>query len=368
MDPNETELKILFEYMLKIFPERMFDILTQNESIFDINSSINTVFLPNVEFKLLFNTNEITENTKQTIWKYLQLILMSLMGSIKNKSQFGDTADLFETIDGTFLQEKLNESIAKMSDFFDNIKFNPTPPTATGGGTSTTGGETHTTEGDETQDKNESIPPPLPNTEKIFEHLQSLFNGKIGSLAKEFAEEFSKDMKDILDEDELKNATSIKDVLPKLLKNPEKLLSLVKSIHNKVNTKISSGEISRDELMSETQEMMKKIKEMGGVDNFADMFKSMAEKMGGKNSRIDKNALKKLESSMKIREDMRKKLEIRRQNNITKDEKTGELNFKYGEEKQEKSHLEQTAEIDKIMNDLNPPPVANKKNKKNKKK
>ena len=36
--------------------------------------------------------------------------------------------------------------------------------------------------------------------------------------------------------------------------------------------------------------------------------------------------------------------------------------------KQEKSHLEQTAEIDKIMNDLNPPPVANKKNKKNKKK
>ena len=363
MNPNETEIKNLFDFMLNVFPERMFDILTQNESIFDPNSSINTVFLPNIEFKLLFNTMGITENTKQTIWKYLQLIMMSIMGSIKNKSQFGETANLFESIDQTFIQEKINDSILKMTEFFDNIK----PPSST---------ESTPLPNNDNSGLPNNDNSGLPNTDKLFEHLQSLFNGKIGSLAKEFAEEFSTDMKDILNEDDLKNATSVKDILPKLLKDPKKLMSLVKSIHDKVNRKMDSGEISRDELMQETQEMMKKMQEMGGVDNFADMLKGMADKMGmgGKNVRIDKNALKKMESDMKLKEQLRKKLDLRKQNNIVKDENTGELNFVCGEEKQEKTYLEQTNEIDKLMNDFNfssttkPKPLKiNKKQNKKKK-
>jgi signal recognition particle GTPase len=133
---------------------------------------------------------------------------------------------------------------------------------------------------------------------------------------------------------------------------------------------MDSGEISRDELMQETQDMMKKMQEMGGVDNFADMLKGMADKMGmGKNARIDKNAIKKMESNMKLREQMRKKLDIRKAtNNIVKNENTGELNFVCGEEKQEKSYLEQNAEIDKIMDELNlNAKPNNKKSKKPKK-
>ena len=206
----------------------------------------------------------------------------------------------------------------------------------------------------------------LPDPTKMFEHLQSLFNGKIGSLAKEFAEEFSNDMKDILNEDDLKNSASIKDILPKLLKDPAKLMSLVKSIHTKVNSKMESGEISRDDLMRETQEMMSKMQEMGGVDNFADMLKGMADKMGmgGKNVRVDKTALKRMETNMKLREQMRKKLDLKQANNIVKNQTTGELNFVCGEEKQEKSYLEQNAEIDRLMTDLkleDPKATANKK-------
>jgi len=401
MNPTEDEIKILFKFMLNVFPERMFDILTQNENIFDINSSINTVFLPNIEFKLLFNTKGITENTKQTIWKYLQLIMMSLMPSIKNKSQFGETVDLFETMDETFIQEKLNESILKMTEFFDNVKFKSSVDSNNDDNNNTCGDSGGSGNGDGNGDgngggngggngdgnntsKNESASfdnKELPDTEKLFKHLQSLFDGKIGSLAKEFAEEFSNDMSDILNEEELKNATSIKDILPKLLKNPKKILSLVKSIHDKVNKKMDSGEISRDELINETQEMMKKMKEMGGVDNFADMLKGMANKMGmgGKGVRIDKNALKKMESEMKFKEQIRKKLELRKSNNIVKNEKTGELDFVCGEDKQEKSYLEQNEEINKIMDELkfstintsvsnkNNNNASNKKKQKNKK-
>jgi hypothetical protein len=355
-----AELGKLFDYMITVFPERMFDILTQNEAIFDPNSPINTAFLPNVEFKLLYNTPGITANTKQAIWKYLQLIMMTIMGSIKNKSQFGETAGLFEGIDQEFLQEKLNESILKMGEFFENMKSDKTDGTPDGATPPTDGA---TGSGD------------LPDPAKMFEHLQSLFNGKIGSLAKEFAEEFSNDMKDILNEDDLKNATSIKDILPKLLKDPAKLMTLVKSIHTKVNTKMESGEISRDDLMRETQEMMSKMQEMGGVDNFADMLKEMADKMGmgGKNVRVDKSALKRMETNMKLREQMRKKLDLKRANNIVKNQTTGELNFVCGEEKQEKSYLEQNAEIDRLMTDLNldttpvPKPSNKKPTKKSKK-
>lgn len=351
INPIPTELDNLFKYMMKVFPERMFDILTQNETIFHPDSSVNTVFLPNVEFKLLFNTPGITDTTKQTIWKYLQLIMMSLMGSIKNKSQFGETAGLFEGIDETFLQEKINESVKQMSEFFDNMKASDTTDSSDNLGKD---GETNNGNSNK-EGTNDGGTGELPNPEKMFEHLQSLFNGKIGSLAKEFAAEFSDDMKDILNEDDLKTATSVKDILPKLLKDPQKLMSLVKSIHSKVNNKMESGELSRDDLMRETQEMMNKMRDMGGVDNFADMLKGMADKMGmgGKNVRIDKNALKKMESDMKMREQMRKKLDQRKASNIVKNQNTGELNFVYGEEKQEMSFLQQNAEIEKLMQDLN---------------
>jgi len=333
---TSADLEQLFHFMLKVFPERMFDILTQNDSIFDKKSTVNTVFLPNVEFKLLFNTVGITDTTKQAIWKYLQLIMMTIMGSIKNKSQFGETADLFQGIDEAFLQEKLNESIEKMGEFFSNFKA-PSP----------------TEEGaKETED--------LPTPEHLFEHLQGLFNGKIGSLAKEFAEEFSADMHGILNEEDLNGATSVKDILPKLLKDPKKLMDLVKSVQNKVQQKMDSGELSREDLMRETQEMMAKMQEMGGVDKFAEMLQGMAGQMGmgGKNVRVDKNALKRMESKMKQRDIMLKKLEKNRAmksqtaSYIVRNE-NGELNFVLGEEKQEKTALEQKAEIDKIMQEMN---------------
>ena len=357
---TEQDLTKLFEFMMAVFPERMFDILTQNEGIFDAESTVNTVFLPNVEFKLLFNTAGITANTKQAIWKYLQLIMMSLMGSIKNKSQFGETAGLFAGIDETFLQDKLKDSIEKMTEFFDDMK--------TGDGDSGKGDGPATPNTPFSDSET-----PVPDPEKLFEHLQSLFGGKIGSLAKEFANEFGNDMKDILNEDDLKDATSVKDILPKLLKDPSKLMSLVKNIQNKVNHKMDTGELTREDLVNETDQMMAKMREMGGVDNFADMLKGMADKMGmgGKNVRIDKNALKKMESDMKLREEMRRKLDSRRAaSNIVKNDKTGELDFVLtGGEKQEKTYLEQKAEIDSLMSELKldtttPPVVTQKKMKK----
>ena len=82
--PNE-ELQSLFEKCLAIYPERFFDILNQNVSIFSEESSVNTFFLPGVDFKLLFHSEGVSDQTRESIWKYLQvLIILTEKWAIQN--------------------------------------------------------------------------------------------------------------------------------------------------------------------------------------------------------------------------------------------------------------------------------------------
>jgi hypothetical protein len=90
---KQTEVLFVFKHCTKVFPERFFDILYQNTDIFSEQSEINTEFLPGIVFKQLWNC-EISDNTRTTIWKYLQLILFSIIGSVKSTSDLGDTAKL----------------------------------------------------------------------------------------------------------------------------------------------------------------------------------------------------------------------------------------------------------------------------------
>jgi hypothetical protein len=124
IDPevSDVEIRSLFEYCLKVFPERFFDILYQNDDIFKPDDETNTYFLPNVSFRLLFNTEDIGEKTKKAMWKYLQLVLFTIVGSVKDKSNFGDTMNMFDTIDENDLQKKLSDTMSSMSDFFNKME------------------------------------------------------------------------------------------------------------------------------------------------------------------------------------------------------------------------------------------------------
>ena len=76
---------IMLQYYLiivkKLYPERFFDILYQNVDIFD-NSEMNTKFLPNIEFKDIWK-EDISEKTREVIWKYLQLVLFSVSSGLE---------------------------------------------------------------------------------------------------------------------------------------------------------------------------------------------------------------------------------------------------------------------------------------------
>jgi len=114
---------ILYEYCSKVYPERFFDILYKNDNIFNkgdaANVNVNTHFLPNIDFCALWNTEGISDATRETIWKYLQLILMTIITNIEDKKSFGDAANLFEAINENELRGKLEETIQQMYKMFE---------------------------------------------------------------------------------------------------------------------------------------------------------------------------------------------------------------------------------------------------------
>lgn len=296
---SDAELQELFEYSTKVYPERFFDILYQNDDIFKADSEINTAFLPDVDFKILYNCDGISEVTRKSIWKYLQVILFSIVGSMKDKSSFGDAANLFDGIDEQELQGKLQDAMGSIGDFFS--KMDESIPTTV-------------------PDEEGEVPPffnakNMPKPEEIHDHLKNLFNGKIGTLAKELAEEVSGDFADVFGDD-IGDMKSTKDVFAKLMKNPQKISGLVKKVGEKLNEKMNRGDISKEDIMSEAGELMKKMKEMGGAENFASMFKDMAKNMGvniPKGAKIDTNALKQMEKKMSANEKMKARIQAKKQ-------------------------------------------------------
>ena len=259
-------LESVFEHCKKVYPERFFDILYQNDDIFTPKSEVNVDFLPNVDFKLLYNTDDLSDNTKKTIWKYLQLMLFTVVGEVKDKDTFGDTMSMFDGIDSAELQTKLSETMSGLNDFFKKTD------TSSDGVKS----DENTEEFKNVFDKMEG----MPDMDNIQDHLKTLFNGKIGSLAKEMAEEISGEFADLIGED-AGNAENPQDIIKALMQNPKKIMDLMKSVGGKLDTKMKNGEISREEIMKEAGNLVNQMKDMGGNDELNNMFKTMAKGMGG---------------------------------------------------------------------------------------
>jgi hypothetical protein len=118
MKPMPDELYLeLYAHCKSVYPVRFFDILYKNDAMFAATATetdTSTEFLPGVDFREIWATEDITNNTKDIIWKYLQLILFSIVNNLSDMGSFGDTAKLFEAIDNNELKTKLEEVIGEM--------------------------------------------------------------------------------------------------------------------------------------------------------------------------------------------------------------------------------------------------------------
>ena len=287
---KETECLAVFRHCVKVFPERFFDILYKNQEIFKEEAEENTEFLPGIVFKLIWSDN-ISDTTRNTIWKYLQLILFSVIGSVHTSSELGDTAKLFEAINEDELKSKLQETFENMQNLFGE---QPEPTNDSG-------------ETNDSSDPNINMEN-MPSPEQIHEHLNSMMGGKLGKLAMELAEETANDLN--LDMNETKDA---KDVFQKLFKNPGKMMGMVKNIGNKIDEKIKSGEIKESELMSEGMDLLNKMQSMPGMGDMQKMFSQMGIPGLGKGAKMNMGAmeshLNKNMKAAKMRERMQAKAE-----------------------------------------------------------
>lgn len=231
-EPIET----LHANITQTIPKYFFEILYRNEDV--IFGKDTSEILPTIDLPYLW-CQELSSQTRDTLWNYLNLFLFSVLGNT-NVDNFGDTAKLFEAIDEDTLREKLQETVENMQSVFDvsdvDMSSNFTA-----------------------QD--------VPNAEEIHQHVEKMMGGKIGKLAKEIADETAQD----LDLD-LNEVNDMNDIFKKLFQNPQKLMSMIQSIGKKLDDKKKAGEFKESELMEEAQQLMEQMKEMPGMKQFAKMM------------------------------------------------------------------------------------------------
>lgn len=387
-ETSEDGWKDLYKYCLNIYPERFFDILYQNEELFKETNMDNTMFLPRVDFKKLYYAEGISKKTQESIWKYLQLILFTIIGSVKDKTEFGNTMNMFEGVDETELQEKLTEAMSGLGDFFQDMEKN------LGENMENMENMENTEQGEKMMDgmfenlekakeefqKNmETDGSGMPNAEDLHNHLKGLFGGKLGSLAKELMEELTEDIQQTLgiNPNEFNENSKPTDVFKKLMRQPDKFMKLVQKIQGKFQEKMNSGDLSQEDLMKEASDMLQKMKEMGGNSKqMQEMFQNMAKSMGGmggmgKNMKMDTTKLDRMFKTQETKDRLRAKAQKHREDKYKLEQEQGKLVYRPNDgEKQEKTLMtdEQIAKIAEEIGDVAPAIKPKAKKNKNKKK
>ena len=259
---NTENIICLFEYIKNIYPERFFDLLYQNESMFT-DENINTKFLPNIDFADLWQ-QEISDNTKMIIWKYLQLVLFAVVNTEKDGQSFGETAKLFEAINEDELKKKLEETMEQMANVFD------------------ISGTEKFFENDISNIELED----LPNPEDLHNHINGMLQGNLGKLAAEITEETMKEL-----DTDISGTNTVGDIFQNLFKNPGKLMNMIKKVGSKLDSKLKSGELKESELMQEAMDLMEKMETMPGMKNMKNMMSQMGMPGMGKNSKVNMGAM-----------------------------------------------------------------------------
>jgi len=204
-------------------------ISSKDESIF--NESI--YILKNIDFKIIWESEELSNNNKTKIWEFLQTLYIIGNTIIQDSNTIKTLLEKFSTLqNNTDIDINPEDADHELLSMLKNISNN-----------------------DSTIDEN------------------FIKNGLLGKLADELKEDIS------LDDLNLNNSDNVDDVFTNLLDNNNtmKFMDLVQSVGKKIDTKIKNGDIDQEQLMKEAVTMMSNLRG-GGNDNILDtMFKNMAE-------------------------------------------------------------------------------------------
>jgi hypothetical protein len=288
-DAEVDAMTFVYEHCKKIYPPKFFDILYQVETLFSSDEEgSSTEFLPGIDFKLLWKDAALSEKSRAIIWKYLQLVLFTIISGVNDGATFGDSSKMFDSINSDEFRSKLEETISQMHNVFSattegTAATNPDDDGGSGGTEFPSGSGSGS--GINLDD--------LPNPKDIHDHVHSMMDGKLGKMAREIAEETAADLNM-----DMENADTVSDVFSQLIKNPTKLMGLVKNVGTKLDAKMKNGDIKESELMQEATDIMQKMKNMPGMSSIQSMMSkmgmdigSMAGMAGMGNSKVNTSAM-----------------------------------------------------------------------------
>lgn len=240
LDKKSKNMNSLYLFCKKKYPLRSEDIMSRNVEIFDDESEVDTEFLPSVHFKNLWQYEDLSENSKEMIWRYLQLVLLVLRITPDSDNEESDNTN----------EETMDDMINNMAEFFSNISMG-----------SETEKEQSSPENISSDTPEESLnsaseDPSVPS----LDDFGGLFGGQLASLAKDVAAESAALLN--LDEN-----TTPDQAIKQLFSNPAKLSSMMSSISSKLDSKMKNGELNQEDIMSEAFGMMGKMGSMPGMGN-----------------------------------------------------------------------------------------------------
>ena len=249
-----SQLMSLFVHCLTIYPARFADIIYKSDTIFNDASTINTDFLPGISFKYLMMCDNVSEKTRVTVWKYLQTIVLCVVGSIDTKDMTKEMKTIFDSIDEDTFREKLCDTVADIQNMFE------------AGTTASTNSEGASSEGASSEGATD-----------FSKSMDELVGGKLGALAKDL---LGDTMGNISDSD-FSDTDNPADIIKKLCEKDGGLMNMANSVTQKLHSKIESGEYNHAELLQEATGVLQNMKDMPGMEMIKNLMSGGAGGAGG---------------------------------------------------------------------------------------
>lgn len=233
--------------LLKEFLERVHKLNKKITIKDDIMFDDDPLILTDISFKNIW-INNISYKTKESIWKYLQTFCLISMNYNSNKDLQNALADLSENKNFDIKDKNIASDVKKIKKMTENIK----EPIA----------QDICDAPDSVEQSGEPVNP--------FEQIMN--NSEIGKLAEQVSKEL--DIESMLGGSDSDNPME----LFSNLMSGGAMNKIMGTIHNVVNTKVESGELDRDSMANEAQNMY-------GQLGQSEMFQQMTSQMSEQGSR-----------------------------------------------------------------------------------
>ena len=257
---------------MRKFSEKRNDISNKNSVIFEEDIFI----LKNINFKELWGNEKTSDTHKDTIWDYLQTLFVIGDTIISDTDKIKKLVENFKKVRNDEEQdEDIDEENKEIYSMIKNLT-------------------------EKQKQKTKEGPGPELNAEMFN-------NGLIGNLAKELAEDINIDEMDL---GVNKDTDNVNDIFGKLMSgdNPMKFMNLIQNVGQKIQNKLSDGNLDESKLVEEAQNMMG----MFGSNNpmFDNLLKNAKKEMEKGTIQPPKNT----SHNNPTRDRLRKKLEQRKKN------------------------------------------------------